>query len=135
MQNRYKIRCGSNTEVREKNMSYEVVFHFHERTDNGYNKEVSKELKKRVGKNYDEISLNQLASFILAQLARRDIFIYDYEVYEYKKQKLKCKETKNGVIIKGKKFAFDGTSIDLNLGIDDDEDIDESDEGDRKSVV
>lgn len=104
-------------------MSYEVVFYYHERLEEGgYNKEEIKELKKRVGKNYEDVTLNSLASFLLSQLARRDIFIFKYDVFEYKKELIKSKETKDGIILKGKKFSFDGNTIDF-IEVEDQESI------------
>lgn len=90
-------------------MGYEVVFHIHEKDSSGnYNKEEIKELKKKVGTPYEEIPLEKLASVIMSQLARRDIWVLpDVEIYEYKKSKINFRETKGGIIIKNKKFELD----------------------------
>lgn len=44
----------------------------------------------------------------MGQLARRDIWIVDVEVFELTKKQVNCKETKGGIIIKNKKFLFEG---------------------------
>lgn len=90
-------------------MGYEVIYKYHEKDDSGnYNKEVIKEMKKKIGDAYEEIPLEKLASAIMSQLARRDVWILpDVEIYEYKKSKISFRETKGGIVIKNKKFELD----------------------------
>lgn len=90
-------------------MGYEVIYRYHEKDESGdYNKEVVKEMKKKVGSAYEDLPLEKLASVIMAQLARRDIWILpDVEIYEYKKTKINFRETKGGIVIKNKKFELD----------------------------
>jgi hypothetical protein len=90
-------------------MGYEVLYHYHEKDASGnYNKEEVKELKKKVGNAYEDLPLEKLASVIMSQLARRDIWILpDVEIYEYKKTKVSFRETKGGIVIKNKKFELD----------------------------
>jgi hypothetical protein len=90
-------------------MGYETVFHFHEKDESGsYKKDEIKEMKKKIGTPYEDVSLEKLASVIMSQLARRDIWILpDVEIYEYKKVKINFRETKGGIIIKHKKFELD----------------------------
>lgn len=71
------------------------------------NSESVKTFTKNVGRRNAEISLEQVAAVIMGQLARRDIYITNVEVYEYAKREVSFKETKNGVVIKGRKFSFD----------------------------
>lgn len=93
-------------------MGFEVRYKYHEKLDDGgYNKEETLEMTKKVGDAYDDISLEKLASVIMSQLARRDIWVVDFEAFEFKKAKITCKDTKGGLIIKNKKFNFDGTSV------------------------
>lgn len=90
-------------------MGYEVIYKYHEKDESGnYNKEEVKEMKKKIGNAYDDLSLEKLASVIMSQLARRDIWILpDVEIYEYKKTKISFRETKGGIVIKNKKFELD----------------------------
>lgn len=90
-------------------MGYEVVYKYHEKDESGnYNKNEVKELKKKIGTPYEDMPLEKLASIIMSQLARRDIWILpDVEIYEYKKTKINFRETKGGIIIKNKKFELD----------------------------
>lgn len=89
-------------------MGYEIIYSYHERLEEGgYNKDEIKELKRRIGEPFDEVPLEKLASAITQQLARRDIWVTNWEVFEYKKQKLNCRETRGGIVIKNKKFILD----------------------------
>lgn len=89
-------------------MGYEAVYKYHERTDDGYNKEEVKTFKKKVGDPFEEIPLEKLAGAVMAQLARRDIWIVDVELFELSKKSISFKETKGGIVLKNKKFLFDG---------------------------
>lgn len=93
-------------------MGFEVSFKYHEkRTQGGYDTENVKEFKKDIGKATDDVPLEKLAKVILAQLARRDIWVIDVEIYEYSKKKVSFNETKGGVVIKHKKFNLDHGEI------------------------
>jgi len=96
-------------------MGYEVTYRYHERQKDGkYNMEETKELKKRVGKAFEELPLEKLAAVVMGELARRDIWITDVEVEQFIKKKLNFKESSDGkgIVIKGKKFSF-GQSAEL----------------------
>jgi hypothetical protein len=89
-------------------MGFEVIYKFHERLEEGgYNKEETKQFKKKVGDPFEEVPLEKLAGAIMAQLSRRDIWIEDVEVYEYSKKQVTFRETKGGIIVKNKKFLVD----------------------------
>lgn len=92
-------------------MGFEVTYFYHERNEDGkgYNLESRKELKKKIGTPYEELPLEQLASVVMSQLARRDIMVVDVEIYEYTKKQLSFKESNDGsgIIIKNKKFTLD----------------------------
>jgi hypothetical protein len=62
----------------------------------------------------DDTPLDVLASKILAQLARRDIWVQDVDVFEYKKNQITFKETKGGIVLKNKKFTLDTVAEDLD---------------------
>lgn len=93
-------------------MGFEVIYHYHERLDEGgYNKDETKSMKKRVGDPFEEVCLDKCAGAILAQLARRDIWVTDVEVYELSKKKITFREAKGGsVVLKNKKYQMDGTA-------------------------
>lgn len=96
-------------------MGYEVIYSYHERIDGVYNKDETKTLKKKVGDPFEEIHLEKLASTIMGQLARRDIFVVGVEVFELAKKKISFRETDNGVVIKNKKFSFDKATGDFSV--------------------
>jgi len=87
-------------------MGYEVIYHYKEKL-NGEFSEETKTYKKRIGDPYEELPPEKLASVIFGQLARRDIYVKDVEIYEITKKKIKFKETTNGIILKNKKYSFD----------------------------
>lgn len=96
-------------------MGFGVEYFYYERMEDGnYNKEQLKSMKRKVGEPLDDTPLDTLASKVLAQLARRDIWIYDIKIYEYKKQEITFKETKGGIILKNKKFTLDAVAHDLD---------------------
>jgi hypothetical protein len=88
-------------------MGFECIYHYHERIDKDYNKEEIKTLKKKVGDPFEDISLEKLAIVVMSQLARRDIWIVDVEIFELSKKQISFKESKGGIVIKNKKFIFD----------------------------
>jgi hypothetical protein len=91
-------------------MGYEVIYKFHEKlTEGGYNYEETKTFKRKVGDPFEDVSLEQLAGAIMAQLARRDVWIIDVEAFELSKKQISFKETKGGIVLKNKKFLFDNS--------------------------
>lgn len=94
-------------------MGYEIKYFYKEadETPGSYKEEILSRTSK-LGKFDEEIPIEQVAGKIMAQLARRNLLIVDIEIYEYSKNKIKYKETENGIFIKNKKFSFDrGASI------------------------
>lgn len=91
-------------------MGFEVTYHFYPKKDegSGYQVESPQTFTKQIGK-LEEVPVEKLASSVMAQLARRDIMVYDVEISEYTKKKISFKETKGGILIKNKKFMLDGT--------------------------
>lgn len=91
-------------------MGYEVIYKFHEKlSEGGYNYEETKTFKRKVGDPFEDVSLEQLAGAIMAQLARRDVWIIDVEAFELSKKQISFKETKGGIVLKNKKFLFDNS--------------------------
>lgn len=95
-------------------MGFECNYHYHERIEGDYNKEETKTFKKKVGDPFEDVSLEKLAGAVMAQLARRDVWIVDVEVYELSKKQISFKEAKGGIILKNKKFVFDGGGEDAS---------------------
>lgn len=93
-------------------MGYEVIFHYKEsgETPGSYKNEI-KTKSYKIGKVTEDVSLDNLAAKIMTQLARRNIFITDVEIYEYAKKKLSYRETADGIVLKNKKFSFDSGAV------------------------
>lgn len=98
-------------------MGFEVCYKYHEKIEGDYNKDETKSFKKKVGDPFEEVSLEKLAGAIMAQLARRDVWILDVEVFELSKKPVSFKESKGGIILKNKKFNFDGGGEDASTVI------------------
>lgn len=93
-------------------MGFEIVYSFLEKKEESddYGTEI-KEMKKKVGEPFDEVDLIDVVKNIIKQRSRRDIFVKDVQVFEYKKTKLNFKETKGGIVIKHSKFLLDDDNI------------------------
>ena len=89
-------------------MGYECEFFYHEKVDGDYDKSEVKTFKRKVGDPFEEVTLQKLAATIMAQMARRDILITDVKTFELSKKEISFKESKNGIVLKNKKFLFDG---------------------------
>ena len=90
-------------------MGYEVIFYYKskDKETGTYREEESNNFKKRVGDPYEDTPIEKLASVIMRQLARRDVWVENIEIYEITKKKISFKETKNGIVIKNKKIILD----------------------------
>lgn len=88
-------------------MGFEIVFKYHEKTENGYDTAEQKSFKKKCGDAYEDVPLEKLALVVVGQLARRDIWIVDVEINEFVKKPISFRETKGGIVIKNKKFSLD----------------------------
>lgn len=95
-------------------MGYEIRYTYHPRKEDGpgYNEEITEEKNSKVGKPFDDTSLEKCAAAIMAQLARRDVLVVDVEVYELVKKEISFKESKdgNGIVLKNKKFSLSKTA-------------------------
>ncbi len=93
-------------------MGFEVRYLYYERDDDGdYNREEQKELRRTIGEAYEDIPLSKLATAIMAQMARRDIWVTDVEVFEFAKKSVNFRETKGGIILKNKKYLLDSANL------------------------
>jgi hypothetical protein len=94
-------------------MAFEIIFHYYPYSDetNEYDKSKVSTYDKKLGDIFEEVSLEKLASVILTQLARRDVFVFDVEVCELVKKKILFKQNKNNILIKNKKFSLSNDTI------------------------
>jgi hypothetical protein len=90
-------------------MGYEITFYHKEKDKETGEYNVSGTFKKRVGDPYEDTPIENLASVILRQLARRDVLVENVEIFEITKKKINFKESKSGIVIKNKKFGLDDT--------------------------
>jgi|688.fasta_scaffold00614_19 hypothetical protein len=88
-------------------MGYEITFYYKEKDKETGEYNESGTFKKRVGDPYEDTPIENLASVILRQLARRDVFVENVEIFEITKKKINFKESKSGIVIKNKKFGLD----------------------------
>lgn len=93
-------------------MGYEITYKYHPRKEGGYDTDNVLEKSAKVGKPFDDTPLEKCAAAILAQLARRDIWVVDVEVHELVKKKISFKESMDGkgIVLKNKKFSFNGAA-------------------------
>lgn len=92
-------------------MGYEIRFLYHKKKSEGigYDTETTEEMKVSVGKQWDDIDIDEVAKAIFGQLAKRNILIVDAEVYEYTKKKVSFKMKDDGIVVKNRKFSYDIT--------------------------
>ena len=73
----------------------------------GYNKEETETINRRIGEPFDDVPLEKVAAAIMQQMARRDVWVIGVEIHEYKKNKVTFRETDGGIVIKNRKFQLD----------------------------
>ena len=57
-------------------MGYEVKYHYHDKTDSGYDTDDVKIFTKRVGKPFEGTSLEAVASAIISLLSWSDVWVF-----------------------------------------------------------
>lgn len=96
-------------------MGFEVTYVVHPKKEEGfgYDTEKTEEIKRKVGNGFDDTPLQELANAIVAMMARRDVYVADVKIQEFVKKDITFKESADGrgIILKGKKFSLDGTSV------------------------
>lgn len=93
-------------------MGYECHFKFYKKKTEGFGYDTDGEpevLKVAVGKQWDDVNLDEVAKSIFGQMAKRNILIVDAEIYEYTKKKVSFKMKDDGISIKNRKFSYDIT--------------------------
>lgn len=96
-------------------MGFELIYSYHEKKEGEYNKEETKTKKKKVGDPFEDVPLEKLASEIIKLMARRDIFVVGFEIFELAKKEVSFREAKGGIVIKNKKFLFDDDNNTLTV--------------------
>lgn len=98
-------------------MGFEITYHFHPRKEDGhgYDTDTQDDKTVKVGKPFDDTPLEKCAAAIMAQLARRDIWVIDVEVSELVKKEISFKESKDGkgIVLKNKRFSLAGTTAEM----------------------
>ncbi len=90
-------------------MAFEIKYIFHPRKEDGsYDTTVKDEKLTKVGKSFEDTPLEKVAAVIMAQLARRDVWVVDVEVVELVRKPIPFKECKDGkgISLKNKRFSF-----------------------------
>jgi len=89
-------------------MGYEIKYFYKEETEvKGQYSEEIKEKKVKIGDPWEEVPLEVVAGKIMAQLAKRNIFVTDVEIYRLAKEQISYRNTEDGIVIKNKKFRYD----------------------------
>lgn len=93
-------------------MGYEVKYSYHPKVEGSYDTDTKEEKTVKVGKPFDDTPLDKCAAAILAQLARRDIWVVDVEVCELVKKEISFKESADGkgIVLKNKRFSLNATA-------------------------
>lgn len=90
-------------------MGFEVKYTYHPRKEEGgYDTDQKEEKLVKVGKPFDDTPMEKVAAAIMAQLARRDIWVVDVQVAELVRKEITFKECKDGkgITLKGKRYSF-----------------------------
>jgi hypothetical protein len=93
-------------------MGYEIAFKFFKKKSEGFGYDTEGEpevMKVAVGKQWDDVDLDEVAKSVFGQMAKRNILIVDAEIYEYTKKKISFKMKDEGIVIKNRKFSYDIT--------------------------
>jgi len=89
-------------------MGYEVTYNYYDKLKDSfdYDRDNLKNFKKVYGKATEDYPLEKLYQAIMQQLARRDIFIVDWEIFEFVRKKVTSRITKSDLVIKNRKFSM-----------------------------
>jgi hypothetical protein len=105
-------------------MGYEVSFSYYEKLKDSfdYDRENLKDFKKVYGKATEDYPLDKLCQVIMQQLARRDILIVEWEIYEFVRKKVTSRLTKSDLVIKNKKFNLKNNNVEYVDEVEEDAD-------------
>lgn len=103
-------------------MAYEVFLNFYNKKDDGtYDHGNLQTTKKKFGDVDQEYPIDKILAYITGQLARRDIFVYDVEIFEFIKRKIPFKIGKTGLSIKNQKISYEETLANTELLVEKDQ--------------
>lgn len=87
-------------------MSYEVLVRYYPKGPDGFDHDEPGETKTKIGKKWDDDVVDDqvLANFLLTQLARRDVYVYDFEVFEFVRKKVEVSVKGTTVRVKNNTF-------------------------------
>lgn len=100
-------------------MGFEIQYSYHEKVEEGYNKDETKTKKKKVGDPFEDVPLERLASEIIKLMARRDVFVVGVQIFELAKKEISFRETKGGIVLKNRKFMFDDDANPVTFQVQD----------------
>lgn len=102
-------------------MGFEVNYEYFDKLENSfdYNRDEVKTFKKIYGKAVEDYPLEKLAHAIQQQMSRRDIFVFNFEIFEFQKKKISWRQNKSDLIIKNKRFSNQSVSYDSADDCDD----------------
>jgi hypothetical protein len=94
-------------------MGYEIHFKYYNKKENSFDYDCDNPqiLKKVYGKIDEDYPIEKLMSHVNTQYARRDILVFDADIYEFVRKKITFKQTKNGFNLKNKKFTIKNDPI------------------------
>ena len=93
-------------------MGFEIQFKYYKKKSEGFGYDTEGEpevMKVPVGKQWDDVDLDEVAKAVFGQMAKRNILIVDADIYEYTKKKVSFKLKDDGISIKNRKFSYDIT--------------------------
>jgi hypothetical protein len=93
-------------------LGYEIKFKYFKKKAEGFGYDTEGEpevLTVAVGKQWDEVELDEVAKACFGQMAKRNILIVDAEISEYTKKRVSFKLKDDGISIKNRKFSYDIT--------------------------
>lgn len=93
-------------------MGFEIHFKYYKKKTEGFGYDTEGEpevMKVSVGKQWDDVDLDEVAKTVFGQMAKRNILIVDAELFEYTKKKVSFKMKDDGISIKNRKFSYDIT--------------------------
>ena len=94
-------------------MAFEVTIIYHPRKpEGGYDTEKRETDLFKIGQGFEDIPLEKLAAAVMAQLARRDVWVVDAEISELIKRPVSFKESKDGkgILLKNKRFSVNSSA-------------------------
>lgn len=97
--------------------SVEYKYYSYDKEKKDYNREEELNGILKVGEFNEDITIEELASKVIALMARRNIFVREINIFEFAKKQISYKESDDGITIKNRKFRFDESVLTSNLEV------------------